>query len=61
MYSDRIQNMGRRSYSILPVHKVRTVGYIKGAYKQTMKALTIFSDYISLKQAIGYMCTTKSQ
>ena len=24
-----------------------------------MKALTIFNDYISLKQVIGYMCTTK--
>ena len=60
MYSDRIQNMGR-SYNILPVHQVRTVGYIKGAYKQTMKALTIFDDDISLKQAIGDMCTTKSE
>jgi hypothetical protein len=26
-----------------------------------MKALTIFDDDISLKQAIGYMCTTKSE
>ena len=34
---------------------------IKGAYKQTMKALTIFNDYISLKQVIGYMCTIKSE
>jgi hypothetical protein len=39
MYSDRIQNMGH-SYSILPVHQVRTIGLIKGAYKQTMKSLT---------------------
>ena len=51
-------NMGRRSYSILPVHKVRTVGYIKGAYKQTMKALTIFDDDIFLKQAT---CALTSQ
>jgi hypothetical protein len=29
LYSDRIQNMGR-SYSILPVHQVRTIGWIKG-------------------------------
>ena len=29
------------------------------AYKQTMKDLTIFDDYISLKQVISYMCTTK--
>ena len=56
----RIQNMGR-SYSVVPVHQVRTVGLIKGAFKQTMKALTIFDDYISLKQVIGYMCTTKSE
>ena len=60
MYYDRIQNMGR-SYSVLPVHQVRTVGEIKGAYKLTMKALTIFDDDISQKQAIGYMCTTKSE
>ena len=60
MYSDRIQNMGH-SYSVLPVHQVRVVGSIKGAYKQTMKALTVFDDYISLKQVIGYMCTTKSE
>jgi hypothetical protein len=26
-----------------------------------MKDLTIFNDYISLKQAIGYMCTAKSE
>jgi hypothetical protein len=26
---------------------------MKGAYKQTMKALKIFNDYICLKQAIG--------
>ena len=41
-------------YSFLLVHLVRTVGYIKGAYKQTMKDLTIFDDYISQKQVIGY-------
>jgi hypothetical protein len=46
MYGYRIQNMGY-SYSVPPVHQVRTVGKIKGAYKQTMKALTIFNDYIS--------------
>ena len=60
IYSDRIQNRGH-SFSVLPVHQVGTVGKRKGAYKQTMKALTIFNDYISLKQAIGYMCTTKSE
>uniref|UniRef100_A0A8C8HI48 Seipin n=1 Tax=Oncorhynchus tshawytscha TaxID=74940 RepID=A0A8C8HI48_ONCTS len=38
----RVQDMGR-SYSILPVYQVRTVGKIKGAYKQTLKALTIFN------------------
>ena len=59
MYGDRIQNMGR-SYSVLPVHQVRTVGKIKWAYKQTMKALTIFNDYISLKQVIGYSRTVRT-
>jgi hypothetical protein len=34
---------------------------MKGAYKQTMKALTIFEDEISLKQAIGYMYITNSE
>ena len=51
IYRNRIQNMGR-SYKMIPIHQVRT---IKGLYKQTMKSLTIFADYISLKQAIGYM------
>ena len=60
MYSDRIQNLGR-SYSVLPVHQVRTIVKIKETYKQTMKALTIFNDYISLKQVIDYMCSTKSE
>ena len=26
-----------------------------------MKALSIFDDDMSLKQAVGYMCTTKSE
>ena len=32
-----------------------------GAGKQAMKAVIIFDDDIPLKQAIGYMCTTKSE
>jgi hypothetical protein len=31
------------------------------AYKQSMKAFSIFDDDISLKQAIGYMCSSKSE
>ena len=33
----------------------------KGDNKQTMKALTISDNDISLKQAIDYICTTKSE
>ena len=57
MDSNIIQNLGH-SYSILPVHQVRTVGQITWAHKQPMKALTIFNDDIYLTQTT---CALPSQ